>query len=116
MSETVTEVVETGEKRDARGRRMAPKLRRAAMLAAYEGSGLTMSAFARREGIRYYTLIDWLRQRRERLAREAMVKPVGFVEGDGPGVGYALEVVLPGGLIGRARGAEEAVACVRGLR
>ena len=60
MSETVTEVVETRENRDVRGRRIAPKLRRAAMLAAYEGGGLTMSAFARREGIKYGTFTGWV--------------------------------------------------------
>ena len=101
---------------DGLGRRLADRRERERLLAAYDASGLTQAAFAQREGIRYYTLIDWLRQRRERLAREARGKPVGFVEVDVPGVGYVLEVVLPGGLIVRARRAEEAVACVRGLR
>lgn len=49
---TETELIETGEKRDALGRRRTPPERRAEMLAAYRASELTQSAFARREGIR----------------------------------------------------------------
>lgn len=66
----MTEVVETGEKRDMGGRRMASVLRRAAMLAAYEGSGLTMSAFARREGIKYGTFTGWVYKAQGKVAAQ----------------------------------------------
>ena len=46
-----TELIETGEQRDALGRRRTPWERRAELLAAYHQSGLTQKAFARREGI-----------------------------------------------------------------
>lgn len=59
-----TELIETGEKRDALGRRHTPPERRAEMLTAYRASGLTQSAFARREGIRYSTFCTWAQAER----------------------------------------------------
>ena len=44
-----TELVES--KRDERGRRITPASEREAVVRAYEASGLTQKAFARREGI-----------------------------------------------------------------
>src|SRR6266540_4240549 len=61
-----TELVETGEKRDVLGRRHTPSERRAELLAAYRTSGLTQSAFARREGIRYSTFCTWAQAERRR--------------------------------------------------
>jgi hypothetical protein len=43
-------LVNTGEKRDSRGRRIAAADHRAALIAAYEASGLTQREFADREG------------------------------------------------------------------
>jgi len=53
------ELVETGEKHDALGRRRTPPERRAELLAAYRSSGLTQAAFAQREGITYSTFCTW---------------------------------------------------------
>jgi hypothetical protein len=60
MGAITTELVEDGEKRDNRGRRRAPAARRAELVKAYEDSGLTMAAFARREGLNYTTLAHWV--------------------------------------------------------
>jgi hypothetical protein len=49
MDAITTEVVDTGRKRDARGRRIVTEAERGALLAAYQQSGLTQRAFARRE-------------------------------------------------------------------
>jgi hypothetical protein len=51
MSTITAEVVDAGEKRDARARRVTPGARRPQLVQAYRGSGLTMADFARREGI-----------------------------------------------------------------
>jgi len=59
------ELVETGEKHDALGRRRTPPERRAELLAAYRSSGLTQMAFARREGITYSTFCTWAQAERE---------------------------------------------------
>mgnify|MGYP001547292819 CR=1 FL=1 len=60
METVTTELVDGGEKRDARGRKIANAARRAEVLAAYATSGLTQKAFARQEGVNYHTLVAWL--------------------------------------------------------
>ena len=62
---TTTELIDTGEKRDALGRRHTPRERRVELLAAYRQSGLTQTAFARREGIRYSTFCTWAQVERQ---------------------------------------------------
>ena len=44
-----TELIETGDRRDELGRRIVPAARKAELVRAYAGSGLTQAAFARRE-------------------------------------------------------------------
>lgn len=53
-------LVETGDKRDGRGYRIATLARRAELVAEYRQSGLTMAAFARREGLAYSTFAGWV--------------------------------------------------------
>ena len=48
MGAITAEVVDTGEKRDARGRRVTPAERRLQIVHAFRASGMTMAAFARR--------------------------------------------------------------------
>ena len=125
-----TELVETGEKRDTLGRRHTPAERRAELLAAYRASGLTQSAFARREGVRYSTFCTWAQAERE--AGRLPVAPAGR-EGRRPvppgGVRFAevqlpavaaptpgLEVRLPDGTLLRGGRAVELAALVRALR
>ena len=70
-----TELADTGEKRDALGRRRTPLERRAELLAAYRTSGLTQRAFARREGINYTTFCTWAQA--ERRGGRLPVAPAG---------------------------------------
>ena len=64
MNETVTtELVPSCEKRDAAGRRIMDPARRVQLLAAYEKSGLTQAAFARREGLNAQTFSTWVQPR-----------------------------------------------------
>lgn len=44
------------------------------------------------------------------------MKTPAFVEVNLPKTAFAVEVVMPGGLIVRASRTEDAVACVKGLR
>jgi transposase-like protein len=62
------ELVETGEQRDALGRKRTPAGRRAQLLAAYRRSGQTQREFARAEGIRYTTFCTWAQAERRRGA------------------------------------------------
>ena len=139
---TTTELIDTGEKRDALGRRHTPRERRAELLAAYRQSGLTQTAFARREGIRYSTFCTWAQverrsgglppaqpgRKRPRRAGSPAVRPPGrinFAEACLPGqVGLpavaaavpGLEVRLPDGTLLRGGSAVELAALVRALR
>lgn len=110
------EVVDDKQKRDRRGRRIVAAERWAELIAAYEVSGLTQSAFARREGINFHTLVARLGRRRlTRVAapavrfREVCVGPQFKAE-------LGLEVTLPGGVTVRGRSAAAVAELVRALR
>lgn len=126
-----TELVETGEKRDTLGRRHTPAERRTELLVAYRQSGLTQSAFARREGIRYSTFCTWAQAERE--AGRLPVAPAGrkgrrptppgsvrFAEVQLPPmpvpVASGLEVRLPDGTLLRGGSAAELAKLVRALK
>jgi transposase-like protein len=126
-----TELVETGEKHDVLGRRRTPAERRAELLAAYRTSGLTQSAFARREGIRYSTFCTWAQAEREagrlpvaqagRKGRRPMPSgSVRFTEVQLPPmsatVANGLEVRLPDGTLLRGGSAAELAKLVRALK
>ncbi len=108
------EVVESGQKHDTKGRKIADAARRAEVLAAYDASGLTQRAFARREGVNYYTLVNWLERRRQRTPR---TQPVRFAQlrlgAGGPAAG--LEVCLPGGIVVRGHDVGQLAALVKAL-
>jgi hypothetical protein len=108
-----TELVETGEKRDARGRKIADKARRAELLVAYDACRLTQKAFARQEGIKFYTLAYWLKVRRREQA--ASNKPVRFAELRLSARASGLEVSLPGGIAIRGDDAGQIAALVKAL-
>jgi len=114
MGAIIAELVETGEKRDARGRRVTPAERREALVAEYRQSGLTQAAFARREGVTYSTFAGWVqRSRRPRGSRRA---PVRFAEVRLPLPAAGLEVRLPDGTVVRGGEAAGLAALVRALK
>lgn len=125
-----TELIETGEKRDALGRRRTPEERRAELLAAYKDSGLTQSAFARREGISYTTFCSWAQRERgagrlptakagnpKRVVNQT--KPVRFIEAMLPAMATApagLSVRLADGTELWGSNAKDLATLVRALR
>lgn len=128
-----TELIETGEQRDALGRRRTPLQRREELLAAYRQSGLTQKAFARREGITYTTFCSWAQAERRKgklpLApagrkrrRTQGMAPVRFVEACLPGqaalapASAPLEVRLPDGTLLRGGSATELAKLVQALK
>ncbi|HWA87355.1 MAG TPA: helix-turn-helix domain-containing protein [Opitutus sp.] len=129
-----TEVIETGEQRDALGRRRTPAERRAELLAEYRASGMTQQAFARREGINYTTFCSWAQReraagrlgpaRRGRPKAEAVTamrspERINFVEAALPAVAarsIGLSVRLPDGTELRGTSAAELAKLVRALR
>ena len=112
-------LVEMGRKYDAKGRRLVAVEERIALLAAYDGCGLTQVEFARREGIKYSTFTTWLAERRHaaRKAKEPTPK-MRFEEVRLPaqGVRDGLEVRLPDGMVIRGASAREVAEFLRTLR
>ena len=121
MGAITAELVDTGEKRDTRGRRVTPARRRVEMVQAYHASGLNMAQFARREGIKYGTFAGWVFKAQQRAATKS---PVQFAEVQLPraartpagSVGDGLEVRLPDGMVVRGGRVGDLVALVRALR
>ncbi len=117
---TTTEVVDVGEKRTQRGHRVLPAVERARLIAAYQASGMTMAAFARRESIKYATLAGWI----FRATRSSPApRPIEFAQVQLPGpsvVGAsraaALEVRLPDGILVRGGRVADLAALIRALR
>lgn len=119
MGAITAELVDTGEKRDSRGRRVMPAERRLQMVQAYRTSGTTMAAFARRERINYATFAGWV----AKAGRSVIAKrPIQFAEVrlpfPAPGVAAddRLEVRLPDGTVLRGARVTDVVALVRALR
>lgn len=131
-----TELIDTGETRDQRGRKLTPRPRRAELVAAWRQSGLTQAEFARREGVRYPTFASWVQQ--ARLAAGGPGRSPGlavrFAEVQVPtsavacaavpptppppaaACGSAVEVRLPDGTVVRGAHAADVAAVARALR
>lgn len=117
MESIETEVVDSGGKRDERGRRIVSAAERERILAEYAASGLTQSAFARREGLAYGTFVAWLgRQKREGAAKRP--SPVRFeqVHLESAASGALVEVRLPNGMMVRGAAVAPVAELVRALR
>jgi transposase-like protein len=116
MGAIIAELVDTGEQRDALGRRRTPVDRRVQLVQAFKRSGLTMASFAAREGVTYTTFSGWV----QRLRRDGAVRrrPVRFAEVKFPVPVQAagLEVRLPDGTVLRGGSAVELAALVRALK
>jgi hypothetical protein len=131
------EVIETGEQRDALGRRRTPADQRELLLTSYRASGLTQREFARREGINYTTFCTWAQA--ERRNGRLPLAPAGAKGRRRPPAGESarlpfvevqvssaasvassetagLEVRLPDGTLLRGGSAEELAKLARALR
>ena len=118
MGAITAELVETGEKRDARGRRVTPAERRARMVEAFHASGQTMAAFARREGIKYPTFAGWVVKAQRSSAPKSAIKftEVRLPALPAPREAGTLEVRLPDGTVLRGGRPGELAELVRALR
>jgi len=125
MEKLTTELMVDESKRDRRGRRITPAGRIEELLRAYDESGLTQAAFARREGVKYATFAHWVQARRARgeaPPAHGVGKPVRFAEVRMPVVrnrpreAGVLSVTMPDGLVVRGADAAGVAELVRALR
>ncbi len=107
----MAEVVDTGEKRDKRGRRIQRAEHRAAMIAAYARSGLTQRVFAEREGLKFNTFVAWLGRERRRATRPAFAEVAMKTTQRA-----SVEVAMRDGTVVRSNDPEQLVAVVQRLR
>ncbi len=113
MKTVATEVVDRGEKQDARGRRIAQVNEREALVKAYETSGLTQRAFAEREGVKYCTFTAWLGRHRQGKRKGAFAQ---LDLGPASRLAAGIEVVMPDGVLVRGHDGEQIAALVAKLR
>ncbi len=116
MEAISTEVITTEKKRDKRGHRLYDEERKRRIVDGYEKSGLTQREYARKEGIRYSTLVWWLHRQRQ---VQALTKPaMRFAEVSAPALpgGCTLEVVLADGTLLRGNRVDELAGLVHLLR
>ena len=109
METIAAELVETGAKKDARGRRLAVREEAQAALAAYERSGLTQREFAKREGIKFYTFTGWLKRYRGQGEKPAFAQ----VRVAKRAAGSKLTVKLPNGLVVRGTDAGQMAELIK---
>src|ERR1041384_5347793 len=116
MGAITAELVDGGETRDRRGRRITKAQRRTELVAEFSSSGLTMAAFARREGINYATFAGWVAAQRAERAKS----PIKFTEvklpSQPPPENAALEVRLPDGTMVRGGKVTDLVTLLKALR
>ena len=118
MGTTVsTELVAEDERRGRQGRRFVSCERRRELLAAFGASRLTRAEFARREGLKYTTLCNWVQQDGKVGERARAPATVRFAEVTLPASrAGGLEVRLPDGTTLRGERVDELAALVRALR
>lgn len=111
MEAIAAELVDMGAKRDGRGRRLAVRREREAVIAAYEQSGMTQREFAQREGIKFHTFTGWLKRYRQpgekpTFAQVRVAKPT-------PTSKSKLTVKLAGGMVVRGTDAVQVAELIR---
>jgi transposase-like protein len=119
MGAITAELVDTGEKRDTRGRRVTPQERRTQWVQAYRESGLTMAEFARREKLNYATFAGWVAKADKPTSTKNQLRfaevRLPFAPPSLPATDQ-LEVRLPDGTVVRGSAPAEVAALVRALR
>jgi transposase-like protein len=99
MEMIAAELVETGAKKDARGRRLVVRAEAKAAVAAYERSGLTQREFAKQEGIKFFTFTGWLRRYRPAGGKPAFAEVRVAQPAPQATAKSKLTVKLPSGLV-----------------
>ncbi len=116
------EIVADGVVRDSRGRRHRPQSERDRLARESFETSLSLTEFARREGLNYHTLIGWRYELKRRAESPEQVgkadesESLQFAEFRLPGPSSKLEVYLPDGTLLRGDNAVELSALAKALR
>lgn len=115
MGEVIEAVLdEEGTKRDTRGRKIHEESYWAELIERYLASGMTQAQFARREGIKYHTLVGRLGRHRRKSARAALKQK--FLEARLPTAPEVrLEATFANGLVVRGDNPEALARLIRAL-
>jgi hypothetical protein len=109
--ETISaELVDTGAKRDGRGRRLAVRRECEAMITAYERSGMTQREFSQREGIKFHTFTGWLKRYRPEKPKPAFARVKIATRAP-----ELMEVALPSGVVVRGSDVDHLAMLVQRL-
>ena len=117
MGAITAEIIDTGQRRDAKGRKVTERVRRLELVEEYRGSGLTMAEYVRREGLNYSTFAGWVAKTSRAVGgaiRFAEVRMPGT--GAGTTAGGLLEVRLADGTVLRGGDAGKLAALIKALR
>ena len=122
MKTITTELLEDTARRGEGGRRLTGRERIAAVLAQYDASGMSMAAFARREGLKYPTFAGWVKKRAGQTSpstpQSARPMAMRFAEVRLPSLGgesVGLSVTMPDGLVLRGSDPVALAALTRAL-
>ncbi len=114
------ELVRLERTKDSRGRNLYSAEQKKRLLAEYDASGLTQAQFAKQSGMKYYTLVSWLEDRREsergamKVRFERLEMPAG-VSKEGAGQ-MDVVVTLPDGTRIEGKNAADVVEVLEALR
>ena len=106
------EIADEGSRQDSRGRRIVDEAHWEELISRYKSSGLTQAQFARREGIKYHTLVGRL-VRHGRKNQIKLSKPKFLEARLPPAPAIRLEATLPCGLVVRGDNAESLARLIR---
>jgi transposase-like protein len=119
----MTDMNEVILKADRRGRLRYTREQKEALVAAYEGSGLSCPRFAALHGVKYQTLVSWLKKRRLGDPDHPVLRSLVPAELDGPpprsSATTPMEILLPCGVrfaVHTASQINMAVALIRELQ
>ncbi len=116
MEAITPEVIHREKKRDERGHYIYDEERKRRIMEGYDKSELTQKAYAKKEGIKYSTLISWLQGRRRANGQTKSLMKFEELRMPVATLGASIEVALPDGTLVRGTSARALAELLKLLR